>query len=259
MATARRRPAAGASQRIAKAIAGAGLCSRRDAERWIAEGRVSLNGRLLTSPAVNVVAGDSIAVDGRPLPTRGEVRLWRYHKPEGLVSTHRDPEGRPTVFDRLPQELGRVISVGRLDIASEGLLLLTNSGDLARKLELPATAWTRRYRVRVFGEIDAEALRRLVDGISIDGIRYGPIKAQIDATSGAHAWLRMSLKEGKNREVRRVLNLINLQVSRLIRIGYGPFQLGHLQRGQVDEVQRRILRDQLGRDAVDGVVLGPRS
>lgn len=235
-------------ERIAKAIAAAGLCSRREAERWIGQGRVAVNGRVLASPAVTVDDGDEVMVDGRALPRRPQARLWRYHKPDGLVTTHRDPAGRPTVFERLPAELGRVISVGRLDIASEGLLLLTNDGVLARRLELPSTGWTRRYRARVFGAVDERALLGIAHGVTIAGVRYGPIQARVDSTSGAHAWLTLSLKEGKNREVRRVLEDMHLQVSRLIRIGYGPFQLGNLDRGQVDEVPRRVLRDQLGRD-----------
>lgn len=240
----------GGGERIAKVMARAGLCSRREAERWIGEGRVAVNGRVLDSPALTVDESDIITVDGKPLPQRPQARLWRYHKPEGLVTTHRDPEERPTVFERLPKELGRVISVGRLDIASEGLLLLTNSGTLARRLELPATGWTRRYRVRVFGTVDEKGLAGLGKGITVEGVRYGPVQAQIDTASGSNTWLTLSLKEGKNREVRRVLEHLGLQVNRLIRVGYGPFQLGNLQRGEVDEVQRRVIRDQLGRDFV---------
>lgn len=240
----------GSGERIAKVMARAGLCSRREAERWIAEGRVAVNGQTLDSPALTVGDRDTITVDGKPLPQRPQARLWRYHKPEGLVTTHRDPEGRPTVFERLPKELGRVISVGRLDIASEGLLLLTNSGTLARRLELPSTGWTRRYRVRVFGTVDEKGLAGLGKGITIEGVRYGHVQAQIDTASGSNTWLTLSLKEGKNREVRRVLEHLGLQVNRLIRVGYGPFQLGNLQRGEVEEVQRRVIRDQLGRDFV---------
>jgi 23S rRNA pseudouridine2605 synthase len=240
----------GSGERIAKVMARAGLCSRREAERWIAEGRVAVNGQTLDSPALTVGESDIITVDGKPLPQRPQARLWRYHKPEGLVTTHRDPEGRPTVFERLPKELGRVISVGRLDIASEGLLLLTNSGTLARRLELPSTGWTRRYRVRVFGTVDEKGLAGLGKGITIEGVRYGHVQAQIDTASGSNTWLTLSLKEGKNREVRRVLEHLGLQVNRLIRVGYGPFQLGNLQRGEVEEVQRRVIRDQLGRDFV---------
>jgi 23S rRNA pseudouridine2605 synthase len=237
-------------ERIAKVMARAGLCSRREAERWIAEGRVAVNARTLDSPALTVGENDVITVDGKPLPQRPQARLWRYHKPEGLVTTHRDPEGRPTVFERLPKELGRVISVGRLDIASEGLLLLTNSGTLARRLELPSTGWTRRYRVRVFGTVNEKGLAGLSKGITVDGVRYGPVQAGIDAASGSNTWLTLSLKEGKNREIRRVLEHLGLQVNRLIRVGYGPFQLGNLQRGEVEEVQRRVIRDQLGKEFV---------
>lgn len=236
-------------ERIAKVIARAGLCSRREAERWVEQGRVAVNGNVLESPAVLVDESDEVTVDGQPLPQRPVTRLWRYHKPDGLVTTHRDPEGRPTVFDRLPRELGRVISVGRLDLSSEGLLLLTNSGPLARRLELPSTGWTRRYRARVFGAVDDAVLHGLERGVTVSGVRYGPIRARVDSRSGAHAWLTISLKEGKNREIRRVLQDLGLQVSRLIRIGYGPFQLGNLERGEIDEVPRRVLRDQLGKDA----------
>ncbi len=237
---------ASAGERIAKVIARSGLCSRRQAERLIAEGRVLVNDRPVTTPAVLVGAADIVAVDGKALAAAPPVRLWRYHKPSGLVTTHRDPEGRPTVFERLPKEIGRVISVGRLDVASEGLLLLTNAGPLARRLELPSTGWTRRYRARVFGRVEESAFAALADGITLDGIRYGPISVRLDQVKGANAWLTVSLKEGKNREVRRVLEHLGLQVSRLIRIGYGPFQLGKLGRGEIAEVSRKVLRDQLG-------------
>ncbi|TVR97814.1 MAG: rRNA pseudouridine synthase [Rhodospirillales bacterium] len=232
--------------RIAKVIARAGLCSRREAERWIAEGRVAVNGRVLASPAVTVGEADVVTVDGRPLPDRPKVRLWRYHKPPGLLTTHSDPAGRPTVFERLPPELGRLISVGRLDLTSEGLLLLTNAGALARHLELPSTGWTRRYRARVYGIVDEAGLAALAHGIAVDGIRYGAVQARIDSQRGDNAWLTVSLGEGKNREVRRVLEHLGLRVNRLIRVGYGPFQLGGLARGEVKEVPARVLRDQLG-------------
>lgn len=235
--------------RIAKRIAEAGLCSRREAERWIAAGRVAVNGRTLTTPAVSVGPGDIITVDGKALPDTAEARLWRYHKPPGLVTTHRDPEGRPTVFERLPAELGRVISVGRLDLTSEGLLLLTNSGALARRLELPATAWTRRYRARVFGDVEPAALAALSKGIAVGGIAYGPIEAHVDSARGGNAWLTLALKEGKNRELRRVLGHLGLVVNRLIRVAFGPFQLGSLPRGGIAEVTRKVLREQLGREA----------
>lgn len=247
-------PAKDGAERIAKVVARAGLCSRREAERWIDQGRVALNGCVLRTPAVLVGPGDDVTVDGRPIPGQPDVRLWRYHKPGGLVTTHRDPERRPTVFEHLPEDLGRVVSVGRLDIASEGLLLLTNSGALARHLELPSTAWTRRYRVRVFGSVDESALAQIEKGITLAGIRYGPVRAQVDSVSGSHAWITMSLQEGKNREVRRILEGLRLQVSRLIRTGYGPFQLGNLERGQVREVSRRVLRDQLGSDVLRAAI-----
>ncbi|WP_205028287.1 pseudouridine synthase [Oleisolibacter albus] len=232
-------------ERIAKRLARAGVCSRRDAERWIAEGRVSVNGRRLDSPAVLVRPGDRISVDGTAIPEPEPTRVWRYHKPAGLVTTARDEKGRPTVFERLPPDLPRVVSVGRLDLSSEGLLLLTNDGALARHLELPSNAWLRRYRVRVHGVPTAEQLHRLADGIFIDGVEYGPIEAELDRSIGANSWLTVGLREGKNREVRRVMEHLGLPVSRLIRIAYGPFQLGKLDRGGVEEIPRRVLRDQL--------------
>lgn len=241
--------AAAAGERIAKVIAGHGLCSRREAEAWIAAGRVAVNGTLLSTPAFVVGAGDIILVDGQPLPERPTVRLWRYHKPSGLVTTHADPQGRPTVFERLPADLGRVISVGRLDLTSEGLLLLTNSGPLARRLELPATGWIRRYRARAHGSVEPAALARLEGGVVLDGIRYGPVEATLDKVQGSNVWLSVGLREGKNREVRRILEHLGLKVGRLIRIAYGPFQLGHLAAGDVSEVSRKVLREQLGRDA----------
>ena len=235
------------TERIAKVLARAGLCSRRDAERWIADGRVAMNGRVLTSPALNVTAADAIVVDGKPLPAADRRRLWRYHKPAGLVTTHKDEKARPTVFAALPKELPRVVSVGRLDLNSEGLLLLTNDGELARMLEHPSRGWTRRYRVRVHGVVDPAALAALRSGVVVDGTRYGPIQAALDKTQGkANAWLTMALKEGKNREVRRVLEHLGLKVTRLIRIAYGPFQLGELERGEVDEVPGKVVREQLG-------------
>ncbi|HWT97334.1 MAG TPA: pseudouridine synthase, partial [Terriglobales bacterium] len=236
-----------AGDRIAKVMARAGLCSRRDAEAWIAAGRVSLNGKKLSSPAVNVGPNDMVLIDGKPLPEAEKTRLFRYHKPRGLVTTAKDPEGRPTVFDNLPEGLPRVISVGRLDLNSEGLLLLTNDGELARRLELPATGWVRRYRVRVNGRIDPASLTRLAKGIEIEGIRYGAIEAVLDRQQGDNAWLTMSLTEGKNREIRKVCAFFGWTVSRLIRLSYGPFQLGHLEKGEFEEVPAKVLRDQLGR------------
>ena len=236
-------------ERIAKRLARAGLCSRRDAERWIAEGRVSVDGKVLDSPALAVTDASDIRVDGKPIPEPEPPRLWRYHKPAGLVTTHKDERGRPTVFERLPPNLPRLISVGRLDLNSEGLLLLTNDGELARELELPARGWLRRYRVRVHGTVDPARLAALEKGLTIDGVAYGPIRAELDRTQGTNAWLTLSLREGKNREVRRVMEHLGLSVTRLIRIAYGPFQLGELERGQVDEVPRRVLREQLGQSA----------
>ncbi len=232
--------------RIAKALARAGLCSRREAERWIANGRVAVNGKVIASPALDVGSTDRVVIDGQPLPTAQPPQLWRYHKPKGLVTTHRDPEGRPTVFEKLPPGLPRVISVGRLDFNSEGLLLLTNDGELARHLELPATGWLRRYRVRAHGRVTQADLDRLKGGIEIDGVRYGPIEATLDTVQGANMWLTLSLREGKNREVRKILLALGLDVNRLIRISFGPFQLLDLPPGTVDLVKRRVLADQLG-------------
>lgn len=234
------------TERIAKRLARAGLCSRREAEAWIAEGRVAVNGEVLASPARNVGPEDKIAVDGKLIGAAQTTRLWRYHKPSGLVTTHRDPEGRPTVFAALPPELGRVISVGRLDLTSEGLLLLTNDGALARRLELPATGWTRRYRVRVHGTVDAKRLADLAKGVTVAGISYGPILAAVERVQGANAWLTVALKEGKNREIRRVMEHLGLSVTRLIRTAYGPFQLGALEKGRVEPVPAKVLREQLG-------------
>ncbi len=239
-------------ERVAKAMARAGLCSRRDAERWIAEGRVSVDGTVLTSPAVLVTEASDLRVDGKRIPQREPPRLWRYHKPAGLVTTHRDEKSRPTVFERLPPELPRVISVGRLDLTSEGLLLLTNDGGLARAMELPSRGWLRRYRVRVHGEVEPARLAALDRGLVLDGVSYGPIKASLERKQGANAWIAVGLREGKNREIRKVMSHLGLDVSRLIRIAYGPFQLGHLSRGAVEEVPRRVLREQLGVDLAKG-------
>jgi 23S rRNA pseudouridine2605 synthase len=238
--------AAGEPVRIAKALARAGLCSRREAERWIAQGRVSVNGKVIASPALDVEPKDSILVDGNPLPAAEPPRLWRYHKPKGRVTTHADPQGRPTVFDALPEHLPRVVSVGRLDFNTEGLLLLTNDGALARHLELPATGWMRRYRVRAHGSIAQADLDRLKDGIELAGVRYGPIEATLDKTQGSNVWLTLGLREGKNREVRKILDHLGLTVNRLIRISFGPFQLLDLEPGGVEPVRRRVLIDQLG-------------
>ena len=236
----------GEPMRIAKALARAGLCSRREAERWIDQGRVSVNGKILKTPAFEVGPKDKVLVDGVALPVAEPVRLWRYYKPKGLVTTHKDPQGRPTVFASLPPELPRVVSIGRLDFNSEGLLLLTNDGALARHLELPATGWLRRYRVRAHGRVSKQQLDSLKDGVEIEGVRYGPIEATLDSVQGANAWLTMALREGKNREVRRILAHLGLDVNRLIRISYGPFQLLDLNSGAVELVKRRVLADQLG-------------
>jgi 23S rRNA pseudouridine2605 synthase len=235
---------------VAKVLARAGVCSRRDAERLIAEGRVKLNGRVLDTPAVKVTASDKLLVDGRPVGAAEPTRLWRYHKPSGLVTTHNDPAGRPTVFQHLPRDLPRVVSVGRLDLTSEGLLLLTNDGALARKLELPANGWLRRYRARAFGRVEQAELDKLKDGVTIDGVRYGPIEARLERGGASNTWITLSLAEGKNREVRRVLDALGLKVNRLIRIAYGPFQLGTLPPGAVEEIPRKVLKEQLGKDAL---------
>jgi 23S rRNA pseudouridine2605 synthase len=241
--------------RIAKALARAGLCSRREAERWIAQGRVSVNGEVLASPARDVGPSDRILVDGQELPALEPPRLWRYHKPKGLVTTHKDPEGRKTVFETLPAHLPRVVSVGRLDVSTEGLLLLTNDGALARHLELPATGWLRRYRVRAHGTITQEALDRLEGGVAINGVRYGPIEARLDKPQGSNVWLTIGLREGKNREVRTILEHLGLTVNRLIRISFGPFQLLDLEPGGVEPVRRRVLIDQLGQQVAHALGL----
>lgn len=233
-------------ERIAKVMARAGLCSRREAETWIAAGRVTVNGARLTTPAVTVGPDDVVTVDGTPLPGRDRTRLWLFHKVRGLVTTSRDPEGRKTVFEALPDDLPRVVTIGRLDINTEGLLLLSNDGGLARVLELPETGWLRRYRVRAFGSITEKDLARLADGIAVDGVLYGPIEASIDQQTGSNVWLTLGLREGKNREVKNVLSHIGLTVNRLIRVSFGPFQLGDLAPGAVREIRARVLREQLG-------------
>ncbi len=238
-------------ERIAKVIARAGLASRREAEAWIVAGRVSVNGAMISSPALNVTRSDRIAVDGLPLRARERTRLFLYHKPRGLMTTHSDPEGRDTIFRALPKGLPRLISVGRLDINTEGLLLLTNDGGLARILELPATGWLRRYRVRALGRVQQEALDRLRGGITIDGIRYGPIEATLDREQGANVWLTFGIREGKNREVRKVLETLGLQVNRLIRVAFGPFDLGSLNDGAVKEIETEELRTMLGEQIVN--------
>jgi len=235
-----------AGERIAKVIARAGLASRREAEAWIAVGRVAVNGEVIASPARNVTARDRVAVDGEPLPVRERTRLFLYHKPRGLLTTHADPAGRPTIFSGLPKDLPRLVSVGRLDLNTEGLLLLTNDGGLARVLELPATGWLRRYRVRAHGSVTQDRLDALRQGVTIDGIRYGTIEATVDRMQGSNSWLTFAIREGKNREVKNVLGHLGLAVNRLIRVSFGPFQLGDLAEGAIEEVRTRTLRDQLG-------------
>jgi 23S rRNA pseudouridine2605 synthase len=233
-------------ERIAKVVSRAGLASRRDAEEWIVQGRVTVNGRVINSPALDVTANDVISVDGEPLPPRERTRLFMFHKPRGLMTTHADPEGRPTVFDNLPEGLPRLISIGRLDFNTEGLLLLTNDGGLARALELPDTGWLRRYRVRAHGEVTQAQLDELKKGVEVDGVKYGPIDATLERDQGANVWLVFAIREGKNREVRNVMAHLGLEVNRLIRVSYGPFQLAELAEGQVEEVKTRVLREQLG-------------
>ena len=233
-------------ERIAKAIARAGLGSRRDAERMIAEGRVQIDGEFISSPARNVTENNVIQVDGKPLGQPEPARLWRYHKPTGLVTTHKDEKGRPTVFANLPKSLGRVVSVGRLDYNSEGLLLLTNDGEIARRLEIPSAGWVRKYRARLFGKVTQADLDKLATGVTIAGVAYGPIVADIERSKGVYSWATVSLKEGKNREVKRVMESLGLKVARLIRISYGPFQLGQLAEGQTEEIPTRLWREQLG-------------
>jgi 23S rRNA pseudouridine2605 synthase len=233
-------------ERIAKWLARAGVASRRDAETLLAAGRVRLNNRPVTHPATFVTPGDLVQVDGRMVDPPDRTRLWRYHKPAGLVTTHKDPDGRPTVFQKMPRDMPRVVSVGRLDLNSEGLLLMTNDGGLARRLELPATGWVRRYRVRVHGPVDQAALAALAGGVTVEGERYGPIEAGLDSRRGENAWLSVGLREGRNREVRRVMAHLGLAVTRLIRVAYGPFQLGTLGVAEAEEVPSRVLKDQLG-------------
>jgi 23S rRNA pseudouridine2605 synthase len=245
------KPAAGADmakgladadgERIAKFLARAGIASRRDAERMIEEGRVRVNGTILTTPAFKVTPGAKILVDGKAIAAPEPPRLWRYHKPRGLVTSHRDELGRPTVFDHLPPDMPRVISVGRLDINSEGLLLLTNDGGLARAMELPATGWLRKYRVRVYGRPEPDILARLRDGIVVDGVSYGSIEAELDKVIGDNAWITVGLREGKNREIKRVMEALDLKVNRLIRTAYGPFALGNLMEGYVDPVPAKTM------------------
>lgn len=240
-----------AGERIAKVLSRAGLASRRDAEEMVTQGRVTVNGRVINSPALDITQNDVVTVDGKPLPERERTRLFLYHKPRGLMTTHDDPEGRPTVFDNLPEGLPRLISIGRLDFNTEGLLLLTNDGGLARTLELPDTGWLRRYRVRAHGDVTQAQLDQLKEGIEVEGVKYGPIEATLERDQGANVWLVFAIREGKNREVRNVCAHLGLEVNRLIRVSYGPFQLGEVPEGQVEEIRSRVLREQLGDKVIE--------
>lgn len=233
-------------ERIAKWLARAGVASRREAETMIQDGKISLNNEVVKQPATFVQEHDIIKVEGKVISPPDRTRLWRYHKPIGLITTHKDPDGRKTVFEAMPEAMPRVVSVGRLDLNSEGLLLLTNDGALARKLEMPSNQWTRRYRVRVFGTINPEDFNRLKKGITVEGIHYAPIDVKMDSQKGNNTWLTVSLQEGRNREIRRVMQHINLQVNRLIRIAYGPFQLGTLPKGALEEVTFKVIKEQIG-------------
>lgn len=244
-----------AGERIAKVLARAGVASRRDAEKLIEQGVVTVDGEILTTPAFNVTPGMEIRVDGVRVGAKAPTRIWRYHKPAGLVTTHKDPEGRPTVFDAVAHRLPRVISVGRLDLTTEGLLLLTNDGALARLLELPSTGWTRRYRVRAYGRVAQGDLDALKDGVEIAGVRYGSVRATLDSVQGGNAWITVSITEGKNREIRRVMEHLGLRVNRLIRVAYGPFQLGALKEDAIEEIPAKQMREQLGKKLADEIGL----
>ena len=233
-------------QRLAKFIARSGVCSRREAEKYILDKRITVNGEIIDTPAFNVNQSDIVLLDGEKLPEIEQTKLFIYYKPIGLVTTHKDEKGRQTVFDMLPPSIGRVVSVGRLDLNSEGLLLLTNNGALARELELPANAWSRRYRVRVHGKIDEAKLKTIENGITIDGISYGKVSIVLDSQNGTNAWLTVTLNEGKNREIRKLMKYAGLDVARLIRVSYGPFQLGHLKKGEIKQVPQKVLKEQLG-------------
>ncbi|MEI4233184.1 pseudouridine synthase [Roseovarius sp. D22-M7] len=239
-------PSSPPGERIAKVIARAGRASRREAERLIEAGRVTVNGQKITRAALNVTPDDKVVVDGRALEAPEPARLWLYHKPTGRVTTTRDEQGRATIYDDLPADMPRVVSIGRLDLNSEGLLLLTNDGALKRRLELPSTGWLRRYRVRVNGRPDDAAFEPLRRGLTVDGERFQPMTVTLDRQQGANAWITVAIREGKNREVRRAMEDIGLRVNRLIRLSYGPFQLGQLKPGAVEEIRPRVLRDQLG-------------
>lgn len=234
------------AERLAKFMARSGVCSRRDAEELIKQKRVTVNGEIIDTPAFKVEGSEKILLDGEKLPEIEQTRLWLYHKPAGLLTTHKDTEARATVFDHLPAGLPRVISVGRLDLNSEGLLLLTNNGELSRKLELPENGWSRRYKVRVHGFVNKNKLADLAKGATVDGINYGSVKAELESQNGTNSWLIVTLNEGKNREVRKLMKSIGLEVARLIRLSYGPFQLGNLKKGEVREVPQKVLKEQLG-------------
>jgi 23S rRNA pseudouridine2605 synthase len=233
-------------ERIAKVIARAGVCSRREAEQLILDGHVTLNHKTLKTAAQNVTTNDEIRINGRLLPQKEASRLWRYHKPDGLVVSHKDPEGRASVFDKLRQQLPRVVSIGRLDINTEGLLLLTNDGEIARSLELPSSGWIRRYKVRAYGKIDDAGLAKLAKGVEIEGVRYGAVEATIEKSQGDNVWMNIAIREGKNREVKKLCEFLGLQVNRLIRVSFGPFQLGELKRGGIEEIPAKFWKEQLG-------------
>ena len=243
--------------RIAKVISRAGAASRREAERLIEQGRVSVNGKVITSPALNVTSADKVVVNGKALKAPEPPRMWLYHKPQGLVSTNSDEQGRTTIFGKLPEELPRVMTVGRLDLNSEGLLLLTNDGGVKRQLELPSTGWLRRYRVRIKGRPTEESFEPLRKGITVDGENFQPMIVTLDRQQGANAWATIGLREGKNREIRRAMEAVGFSVNRLIRVSYGPFQLGDLKQGEVQELRAKVIRDQLGLEMPDPVIEKP--
>ena len=234
------------TERIAKKLSRAGVCSRREAERWIADGRIKVNNVILSTPATNVSEKDKILVDNIPLPKPSLSKIWRFHKPKGCLVTENDPKGRKTIFQILPKSLPRVISVGRLDYDSEGLLLLTNDGAISRKLELPSTGWLRKYKVRVHGIVDKSALLKIKDGIKLDNFKTGPIEASLEIQKGTNAWILIGIREGKNREIRRIMDHLGYPVNRLIRLSYGPFQLGNLKSGEVLEINKNVIKNQLG-------------
>lgn len=238
-------------EKIARRVARAGLCSRREAERWVAQGRIEVNGQKVDTPALRVAAEDVVVVDGKELAVKEPARLWRYYKPAGLITTNSDEKGRQTIFDTFPSDFPRTMSVGRLDMNTEGLLLLTNDGDLARYMELPDTGWARRYRVRAYGKVEEDKLKSLKRGITVDGVHYKSIKAELERQKGDNAWLFVTLTEGKNREVRKVMEAIGLQVNRLIRVSYGPFQLGKMEKGAIEEVGRKAVKSAISKEMAD--------